>query len=128
MLVQGIHCDIYECAYNILVSSTPPSFSLFPLLRTISTDFSLLFSWMDIKYIHHIHLIPPFFVLFPIPLLPISGKDLLKFTLTASISFIISGPATTFALNYTQAAQRCEDLNTLTPGSPSCLDSVPVTV
>jgi hypothetical protein len=33
----------------------PPSCSLFPLLRIISTGFILPFSYMDKKYIHYIH-------------------------------------------------------------------------
>jgi hypothetical protein len=48
---------LHMCLQYIL-DLPPPSFSLFlpsPSLRTISTDFILLVSYMNTKYIYHVH-------------------------------------------------------------------------
>jgi hypothetical protein len=59
-----IHCNIYIGAYNISLLDLPPPelFYLCPILRTISTGFSLLLSSMNTKYIQHNH---PFII--PLP-------------------------------------------------------------
>jgi hypothetical protein len=54
------HYDISICTYNVpLLYFPPPSFSLIPLLRTISKGFIVQFSYMYTKYVDHIH--PPSF-------------------------------------------------------------------
>jgi hypothetical protein len=63
-----------------LLDLPPPSYSLLPLSpplhRTISTAFILLFSYIDTKHIHHIHLNSPFLVSTQLPLVPSPRKDL----------------------------------------------------
>jgi hypothetical protein len=57
-----------------LPSSSLSLFPLSPLLRTISTGFILLFSYMDTKYIHNIHPHFPFPCAHPPPTGPNSWK------------------------------------------------------
>jgi hypothetical protein len=64
------------------------SLSPSPFLRTISTVFILLFSYMNTKYIHHIHPHSPFLHAHPFPLVPTTGRDL--FFLPALHFFITS--------------------------------------
>jgi hypothetical protein len=47
-----------------------------PLLRTFSTSFIILFSYMKTKYIHYIHLPSPSLLILPLLLVPTPGKDL----------------------------------------------------
>jgi hypothetical protein len=53
-----------------------PPFTLIPLplLRTISTGFILLFSYVNIKYAHHIHPHLPFAYAHSLPLVPTLEK------------------------------------------------------
>jgi hypothetical protein len=57
LVVQGIHCDICICVYN--VSFCTPSifllYSLPPFLRTILMGFIVPFLYMYTKCINHIH-------------------------------------------------------------------------
>jgi hypothetical protein len=67
------------CLQHILVTCTPsiilPHLSPI-LLKTISTGLILLFSYMNTKYMHHIHHLP-FPYAHPIPLLLTPRKNLL---------------------------------------------------
>jgi hypothetical protein len=78
---REIHCDLYR--HTVIFTDTQYVLVRFllpfsPLLRTISTDFILLFSYKNTKDIHHIHPHSPF----PMPSLlslvpPTLGKELL---------------------------------------------------
>jgi hypothetical protein len=75
-------CDIYRCTYNILryiVRFTPSiilPYSSLPLLRTISTDFILLFSYLNTKHMQNNHPHSSFLMLTPVLLVPTPRKDL----------------------------------------------------
>lgn len=77
---RGIHGDIYICAYNLSqLDSFLPSFFLVPapiLLRSTSTDFTSLFSYMYTKCLQHIP--PPLSSLatLPLPMIPTPGQNL----------------------------------------------------
>jgi hypothetical protein len=68
------------CLKYILVGFTPSIILLLSpssLLRTTSTGFILLFSYMDKKQIHHIHLHSPFpYGFTPVPVVLTPKKDL----------------------------------------------------
>jgi hypothetical protein len=79
MVLRGMHCKIYICVYDISYLDSPTlSLSLIssPFLRTISMGLIIIFSYMNTKYIHHIHPHLSFPYALPLPLLPTPGKDL----------------------------------------------------
>jgi hypothetical protein len=59
-------------SYIYSLHRSPPS----PVLRRISTSFILLFSYVNTKHSHQIHLHSPYLMLVPLPLVPIPRKDL----------------------------------------------------
>jgi hypothetical protein len=59
---------------NWLCSLPHSPMSIAPLLRTISTGFIFLFSYMDTKHIHQIHLHSSFPCAHPLPLISIPEK------------------------------------------------------
>jgi hypothetical protein len=76
-----IYTTIYIYIYiYIYVGFTPSIIILLEqdplLIRTISTGFILLFSYMDTKYIHHIHFHSHFTCAHPLPVTLTPRKDL----------------------------------------------------
>jgi hypothetical protein len=76
------------CLQYILVRFTPSI--ILPLLRIISTGFFLLFSYMNTKYIHHIHPHSPFLTIILLPLVPTPGKDLFYPPVLLFVFFFLS--------------------------------------
>jgi hypothetical protein len=89
-LYKEIHYDIYlhVCTIYLSYIYPPPLFSLFPLLRIISTCFILLFSYMNTNYLHHIH---SFLMPTPLPLVPTPRNDLFYSSVLHFLKVYIDG-------------------------------------
>jgi hypothetical protein len=82
-LQMCLQCALIRIILSIILLHLPP------LLRTISTGFVVLFSYMNTKYIHHIHPPPPCPSPPPLPLVPGPIFTFLSFNFKCILTVIL---------------------------------------